>query len=213
MNFKMGWSVKLVAIGFLVAGTHSFAHAGGDGSLDCSTDSSASYCNQNAVSTGGADSLADLAGPQTVTPYTAPQNNPTTTDPNPSVSASNGSAASTPASVPDQTQQAGFTATGIQIFTTAATTALNNGATTTKATTSAMETVFQTQGTTPALQEVVNNDVQILNTEWDAVWDTFHSIVKALNPVFQLTINPNLGCSTLGQSVFGTPCSATQTQN
>jgi len=82
MNFKMGWSIKLVAVGFLVAVTHSFAHAGGLAE-DCSVDSTSSACNAPGTDVGNYTSEgSDLAGPQTVVAYpTTPQNNPTTTDP------------------------------------------------------------------------------------------------------------------------------------
>jgi len=97
MKSKMGWSIKLIAVGFLVAATHSFSHAGGLAE-DCSVDSTSSACIAPGTDVGNYTSEgSDLAGPQTV-----PQNNPTTTDPvfsvnsvpaYPSVSALNASAA------------------------------------------------------------------------------------------------------------------------
>jgi len=78
MNFKMGWSVKLVAIGFLVAGTHSFAHAGGNAE-DCSVDSTSSACNAPGADVGtwiGDDSNGGLVTDSNPTPSTTPTVNP-----------------------------------------------------------------------------------------------------------------------------------------
>jgi len=211
MNFKMGWSVKLVAIGFLVAGTHSFAHAGGDGSLDCSTDSSASYCNQNAVSTGGADSLADLAGPQTVTTPTTPENNPTTTDPVFTVDVVASPSPDLPGDLDSANPvlQAGGVPANIsgtlnQITGTAVTivNALKNSG----------AYASSWHATRQALQRL---GYSVDETYQAGVLHKLYNTVMSITgvPVNIITVDPTLGCSAMGQSVFGTPCSATQTQN
>jgi len=215
MNFKMGWSVKLVAIGFLVAGTHSFAHAGGDGSLDCSTDSSASYCNQNAVSTGGADSLADLAGPQTVTPYTAPQNNQTTTDP---VFTVDVVASPDPTPPMDLDMNATITEGAVGAVPQNMTSIINYVASTAVGIVNKMVATYgygsSWQATRQALVQLGYDSQATYQAPNNVMHTIYNEVVRVTGrPVNIITVDPNLGCSALGQSVFGTPCSATQTQN